>query len=40
MYQENPDLFEKIQAIKIAKKIKDLEKKIPLIRDANAVHWS
>ena len=30
----NPDLFSKIQAIKIAKKIKDPEKKVPLLRIA------
>ncbi len=34
MYQENPDLFEKIQSIKLAKNIKDAEKKLPLLRVA------
>ncbi len=33
LYQENPLLFEKIQSIKIAKNIKDAEKKLPLMRN-------
>ena len=32
MYQNNPDLFEKIQSIKLAKGIKEPEKKLPLMR--------
>jgi hypothetical protein len=34
MYEENPDLFEKIKSIKLAKNIKDPEKKLPLLRNA------
>lgn len=34
MYEDNPDLFEKIQSIKLAKGIRDAEKKVPLLRVA------
>jgi len=39
MYQENPELFEKIQSIKLAKNIKDSEKKLPLVRDLKQEGW-
>jgi hypothetical protein len=34
MYQDNPELFQKIQGIKLAKNIKDPEKKLFLLRNA------
>lgn len=40
MYQENPELFEKIQSIKLAKNIKDSEKKLPLVRDLKQEGWT
>jgi hypothetical protein len=38
MYQDNPDLFEKIQSIKLAKGIKSPEKKLPLMRVVKEMH--